>query len=76
MHNIIFYQILMILTFFKNFLGSTLISLLLDLNDIGFLIFVGPLNLTHCLIVNFQNKCQNYDQNHYSDFHYLCDLLL
>ena len=66
----------MIFEFFENFLGSALSSLSLDLNDIGFSIFVGSLNLTHCLIVNFQKKCQNYDQNHYSHFHYLCDLFL
>ena len=66
----------MLFTFFENFLVSTVTNLLLDLNDIGLLIFVGPLNLTDCLIVDFQKKCQNYHQNHYSHFHYLFDLFL
>ena len=50
--------------------------LVLNLNDIGFLIFAGRLNLTHHLIVDFQKKCQNYHQNHYYVSHYLCDLFL
>ena len=40
-------------------------NLLMDLNDIGILIFAGPLNRTHYLIGDFQKKCQNYHQNHF-----------
>ena len=51
-------------------------NLLMDLNDIGFLIFAGPLNLSCYLIVELQKKFQNYHQNHYHVLHYLCDLFL
>ena len=51
-------------------------NLLMEWNDIGFLIFAGPLNLTRYLIIGFQKKCQNYHQNHYHVLHYLCDLFL
>ena len=51
-------------------------NLLMDLNDIGFLIFASPLNLSCYLIVEFQKKLQNYHQNHYHVLHYLCDLFL
>ena len=44
-------------------------NLLMDLNDIGFLIFAGPLNLSRYLIVEFQKKFQNYHQNHYHVLH-------
>ena len=38
-------------------------NLLMDLNDIGYLIFTGTLNLARYLIVDFQKKCRNYHQN-------------
>ena len=44
-------------------------NLLMDLNDICFLIFAGPLNLSRYFIVEFQKKFQNYHQNHYHVLH-------
>ena len=51
-------------------------NLLMDLNDTGFLIFAGPLNVPRYLIIDFQKKRQNRHQNHYHSLHYLCDLFL
>ena len=43
-------------------------NLLMNLNDIGFLIFAGPLNLTRYSIVDFKKKCRNYHQKSLSCF--------